>query len=873
MYPRSTSTPEQTHRRQRRLQRSRNRLLTHPSLTTAPPLPYPPSSHTSVKGGTGENAPPRSPSTNRMLRSLFDDLVRRELGVGPNDPAAHVKCRAHLERAVVVAPRPSLSDPSFLKSLSTNLPPALVSDKKAMAAVAPKPLEAPPASSSAIAAHEMLKKRRAERVSHAEKEAREAASVPTPPAKSVRATPRSASNEAEDQTTVLDISNRCTRSALRSRRTFDVRKDKTEPSCCFCPENPPVTSESQKGAELLGPFANPKSSSGRGLYVHYECACWAPQVFTDPKTNQLRRVYEEYCRGRQLKCSHCFGRGATVGCYVQKCKKVFHFRCIGAAGAYRVERFFVAYCERHAHLARKGSYKILMEAATIADVAAAYRKDDITFGLDTPHSRHTKLKRSETEVVFSRIWGVTTCASIFESHMVIFSHRRRTVLKKHERFTVGDGLRALHTSAIDVASGRLAYMAVVGRSTDSEMSAIEARAALASRDSNGIFLLRNLRGSPKWSKNHIRLIKSSSHWDDIRLRAHVVKPDTAGDRVAGSEANETSPKSASPAVGSNNEDEPTSITQHKVESKNSLEDRPRKRGRPPKRLRGQLSGSSADENTANTTPAAEVPPESVSSRLPAFKKTKRSRYDTDEAQFPTQRSKDNSLETSGNNAISPSVQGGFPDGAVQDPSLLTAHGDNAEQTRVGLKGKVKSAWETFLAEQLQRERLLRPEDSVADAMRNMARLWSLMTASERNAYEELACKSANVEVSSKKAKDEPSSLNTYLEQSKRKVGRGAGSSAAVVSKRDAGLFASGTRQGLAMDANEATKESAAAIRPVSMSLPGREKRQARGKRRIDHDQFDNLEDMFPMCLDIPKTQSGHDSGASVRKPPPPRKSR
>lgn len=849
MYAGTPPTSEETLQRQLRLQDAHEQLFTHPALTTAPAPPYP--SPPSEKNGTEEDVP------HRLMHALFDDVLRRELGVDASHPISKVACTAHLARTRAVVTHPSLAEPSFVTSLSKHLPAIDLPDRKVLAAIAPKPLDPPPATPSARTAHELLQRRRAER--EAVDSAKRSARPDTP------SSVKSPKHELVDDMTGRRTRSRRARSLTQLGRRSSGRRERAARACCFCPDSGGVQSaETEKGAELLGPFANPKSPSGAGLFVHFECACWAPQVFTDTKTNQLRRVYEEYCRGRQLKCSHCFGRGATVGCYVQKCKKVFHFRCLSPAGAFRVERFFVAFCDRHAHLARKGSYQILMEAATIADVAAAHRKDDKTFGLDAPHSRHTKLRRSETEVIFSTIWKVSSTPAAFENSMVIFSHRRRAILNKHEKFVVGDGLRALRMSAIDVASGRLAYASVVGKCDDSiEMSAIEARAALASPDSNGIFLLRNLRRAPKWKKEHIALIKSSSFW--------VERESTGSDDEIIEEGRESdgAHSDGKPGGGKsvltfeepcNGIDVPVLTIPKEDKTPNGAEKKRRRSGRQVKCQRGQ-SSSVDGSGDKNQTPGTESTNEEASSQLPSLKRPKRSGSDID--------------------CVQPSAVFSDKGDAATSAFKTSLQVPTEEQTglsRVGLRGKVKSAWETFLEDHLHKERLLRPEDSHEDAMRNMARLWSLMTTVERAAFSERARNPAAAvgDWKDSTGMGEPSTLHAYLEQSKRR-GKRQSEGATRASKRNvAGLFANSGNSPPGNESDDSKEGDASATPRMSVSLPRGERKKSKTIRRRDReDQAPvDLDDMFPQSIDVPNSQSGDDTPrVSVRKPPPPRKHR
>lgn len=505
-------------------------------------------------------------------------------------------------------------------------------------------------------------------------------------------------------------------------------------------------------SELIGPFVNRKGQAK--LFVHFDCACWAPQVFTDSKSGQLRGVYDEYCRGRKLKCSHCGGRGATIGCYVQRCKHVFHFRCLTRSGARRVERFFVAFCANHAHLGEKRSYKILMEAATIADVAEAHRRQDTTFGLDAPHSRYTQLRRRETELIFSQKLGVCSHAGAFETSKVVFSHKRRCILIKTDRLSLADQPRSLLVSAFDVASGRLAYMSVAGKDKAVDtLTAVEARAALASREKSSLFLLRNLRNAPLWSKEQITVVKNTA--------SDVPK---AGEGLRGKEPERLSSKSAL-GTGvvemtvmteekrdtlSTGQSEPPSVAKDAGVSGSQSPDS----GHLKRRRVNVVTNSEDDEAPAKPKELSSTQPQSAP--LPSFKKNlpvapesppnRADKLMSDSKGDKTTPERPGS--TSGTKTAVPGPHAERQNGKIspnrkRKVGVCIAQDGKAEDglvptSRQGLAGKVKSAWETFLEEQLPKERLLRPDDPEADAMRNMARLWSLLKAEAREEYEERA---------------------------------------------------------------------------------------------------------------------------------------
>jgi hypothetical protein len=59
--------------------------------------------------------------------------------------------------------------------------------------------------------------------------------------------------------------------------------------------------------------------------VHTKCAEYSPEV--EYRKGQWRHVIRAIKRGRQLKCHRCNHSGATVGCGVAVCKRVYHIPC------------------------------------------------------------------------------------------------------------------------------------------------------------------------------------------------------------------------------------------------------------------------------------------------------------------------------------------------------------------------------------------------------------------------------------------------------------------------------------------------------------------------------------------------------------------
>mmetsp|Transcript_35947 Transcript_35947/g.143690 ORF Transcript_35947/g.143690 Transcript_35947/m.143690 type:complete len:476 (-) Transcript_35947:1739-3166(-) len=128
---------------------------------------------------------------------------------------------------------------------------------------------------------------------------------------------------------------------FRSKEMMLARKRGAH--CGLCP---PLEREEEEQlmTELVGPF--PKRDGSMSLFVHLECLLWAPEVYTDGHGN-FRMVYEVYNRGRKLVCATCGVKGATIGCYVESCRKSYHFACLKKGSCRLVEEHFVCFCPKH----------------------------------------------------------------------------------------------------------------------------------------------------------------------------------------------------------------------------------------------------------------------------------------------------------------------------------------------------------------------------------------------------------------------------------------------------------------------------------------------------------------------------------------------
>ena len=664
-----------------RLTASRKRLLSHPSLETAPDSILP----------SNQTFEPR------LLVRILSQLDERDkytyhglnpIALADRDALAKISCAA------------SLSDERWTRTISKGCASPSAINKSALKAIAQHPLKTPcflpgtklvdDAMSLALETNKAFEATRQKlrdairRTELAEAERKRRSAFPkewanlAPPNGNTTGESGQQRQGADNPMSAkgLDEASGDVGSTKRiSTRSSTVEKDT---KCCFCPDDSFGQLPNGDESELLGPFVN---SRGRAtLYVHFDCACWAPQVFADPKTSQFRGVYDEYRRGRQLRCSGCRGKGATVGCYIEKCKRVFHFRCLDDAGAKKVTQFFAAFCKQHAHLAEKDTYKLMMRAHTIADVATARRES--TDGLDAPHSKYTKLRRRDTEIIFSRSAGICSHNGVYEHRKTLFSSARRAVMSNNEQLRVDDRVRLVRHSAIAVASGYLALLAS-GRTqddADDDVTATEARAAIASRHSTPLFLLRNLEGAPNWTPDEI-VVSKSARRRSVHFNQRMKK--YANRMLPGVEQ-----------MNESNDETSKRTSTGKRTSPDNDKELPRTRS-------GQTKARRLNEGGSSKTSRESAP-------LPTLKNHRLSGTKFLKATGPVQSENEDDVS----------------DAAAQSPPPSPK--------------KKKSGWDVFLAEQLPRERAVRPEDDMDVAMSNMARMWSLLSTGERTGYENRA---------------------------------------------------------------------------------------------------------------------------------------
>jgi len=143
---------------------------------------------------------------------------------------------------------------------------------------------------------------------------------------------------------VLDVERCCFRQVPYS--TMGSPRTRREPRCGLCP--PTTRTGGILPSPLMGPY-NMATGSNRRTFVHQICALWAPEVYTEEQ-GSLRNVMQAYRRGRHMRCTSCGSLGATVGCQVNSCQRVFHFLCLQRGRCAFVQARYAAWCSRHVYI-------------------------------------------------------------------------------------------------------------------------------------------------------------------------------------------------------------------------------------------------------------------------------------------------------------------------------------------------------------------------------------------------------------------------------------------------------------------------------------------------------------------------------------------
>ena len=240
------------------------------------------------------------------------------------------------------------------------------------------------------------------------------------------------------------------------------------PTCDFCPV------VNRNGGTLPSPMLGPftKGNMRKHIYVHHICAMWAPEVFHDPKTNELTNVIAAYHRSRGLECTVCLGKGATVGCYVEACTRAYHYCCLygrpplslsqpeNNGPCTRHDEYFAAFCPAHSANANDEVYMKQMKADAELSTFLSERSSaveaaldgDPGLGTDFPSFGVTGIRRHETETIFCRVWRVASVLPT-DSWVTVVGRPQRRVLSRGERLAVRDLPRRVPRSALGLFRG------------------------------------------------------------------------------------------------------------------------------------------------------------------------------------------------------------------------------------------------------------------------------------------------------------------------------------------------------------------------------------------------------------------------------------
>ena len=89
-----------------------------------------------------------------------------------------------------------------------------------------------------------------------------------------------------------------------------------------------------------------------GCHVHLHCAFWSSEIIEQPpakragEPTELTRLQHSLQRARKALCAGCGQPGASMGCNLHKCKRLYHFACARKAGALLLQDRRL-YCPEH----------------------------------------------------------------------------------------------------------------------------------------------------------------------------------------------------------------------------------------------------------------------------------------------------------------------------------------------------------------------------------------------------------------------------------------------------------------------------------------------------------------------------------------------
>ncbi|KAJ2486439.1 hypothetical protein EV174_001104 [Coemansia sp. RSA 2320] len=93
------------------------------------------------------------------------------------------------------------------------------------------------------------------------------------------------------------------------------------------------------------PFVFGDGDSARRFWAHTDCARFSPEVLVTD-AGVWYNVAAALRRARTIKCAACHRRGASVGCFHERCQRSYHVACTSMAAA-ALERGLIFWCPRH----------------------------------------------------------------------------------------------------------------------------------------------------------------------------------------------------------------------------------------------------------------------------------------------------------------------------------------------------------------------------------------------------------------------------------------------------------------------------------------------------------------------------------------------
>ena len=104
-----------------------------------------------------------------------------------------------------------------------------------------------------------------------------------------------------------------------------------------------------------------------GCHVHLHCAFWSSEVIEQPpakragEPTELTRLQHSLQRARKALCAGCGQPGASMGCNLHKCKRLYHFACARKAGALLLQdrRLYCSEHRTHKQAQAKGCVPVL----------------------------------------------------------------------------------------------------------------------------------------------------------------------------------------------------------------------------------------------------------------------------------------------------------------------------------------------------------------------------------------------------------------------------------------------------------------------------------------------------------------------------------